>query len=294
MKNETLEKIFNAYRITKKGNITIVDNSSGKYVIKKENKDLFSLFSYLENRSYIGVPKLIKKINNENVFEYVEDRTIPLGQKVSDLAISVGLLHSKTVYFKNVSIDNYKEIKENIESNNENIHLYYESLFLKFLKEEHLSPDKYLFLVNYTSILNIYKYINEYIDSWYNLVIDKDKIRVCVNHNNLELDHFINNDKNILVSWDKYLIDTPVVDLTILFKNECLNIDYTVFLNKYLDIFNLTDDELLLFKLLICVIPKVNFDDTIFKNTQKVKELFMYINEVNKLIWPNNFKEKEE
>ena len=44
--------------------------------------------------------------------------------------------------------------------------------------------------------------------------------RVCVVHNNLKDEHLLKNDKNYLISWDKYLIDTPVLDLYRFFQNE--------------------------------------------------------------------------
>lgn len=283
MNNKLINELYKPYRITKKGNVTFLDSTTGTLVVKKENKDLFSLFSYLEHQSFNYIPRLIKKVDNDNIFIKEESLDIPLGQKIIEMAKTVALLHSKTVYFKNTTLDNYKEIKENIESNIEYISSYYNILFLNSIKKEYESPSEYLLLRNYSLILRNINYIKENIDKWFNLVKDQDKIRVCINHNNLELDHFLTNNKNILLSWDKYIIDTPIIDLYNLYKKEYLNIDYEVFLNSYEDIFPLKEDERLLLNILISLPYEVTLDNSEIENISNIKKLIIYLTNAIKI-----------
>lgn len=287
---DKIKNIYKPYRIVKKGKVTFIDSSSGTYIIKKENKDIFSLFSYLNNRDFSYTPKLIKKIDEDNIYLKEEEYELPLGQKIIELAKTVGLLHSKTVYFKNTSLDNYKEIKENIESNINYMNNHYKILFLESLKDTYLSPSKYLLCRNYNKILKLLNSARENLDKWYEKVKENTKIRVCVNHNNLELDHFINNDKNVLISWDNYIIDTPIIDLYILYKKDYLKYDFKIFLNEYLDIFPLNEDELLLFKILISIPYEISIYKSEMENVLESKNLISYINISEKIINDENIK----
>ena len=53
---EYIKNIYKPYRITKMKNATIIDSSEGKFVLKKENKDLYTLFNYLNKRGFDNFP----------------------------------------------------------------------------------------------------------------------------------------------------------------------------------------------------------------------------------------------
>jgi len=132
---EILKSIYKPYRYTLNNNVTIVESSSGKFVVKKQNKDLFTLFNYLSNRGFNHYPELVQNYRNEeNVFSFIEEDIIPKEQKLTDLASLLASLHNKTVYYKNVSLDDYKEIYEAITNNISYLGTYFESLFLIFAK----------------------------------------------------------------------------------------------------------------------------------------------------------------
>ena len=286
---ELLKSIYKPYRYTINKNVTIVDSSSGKFVVKKQNKDLFTLFNYLSSRGFDHYPKIVKNYRNEeNVFEFIEEDEIPGNQKLEDLAEVLSSLHNRTVYYKSVSIDNYKEIFDNIDNNIKYLSNYYESLFLNILKEEFVSPSKYLFARNYSKIKQALLFCEEELNAWYKLVENNDKQRVSVVHNNLSLEHFLaNSDKSILISWDNYKIDTPIIDIVNLYQNEYLNYDFSSFLEKYLYSFNLLEDEKKLLFILISLPLYFEIEgDSELINTQIVKKNINYVFMTEKLIRP--------
>ena len=98
---EILKAIYKPYRYTIKGKTTILETTSGDFIIKPKNKDINELYNYLTNRGFINFPKIIDASRDEvNVFEYVEDTKLPKEQKCEDLIELIASLHNKTSYFK--------------------------------------------------------------------------------------------------------------------------------------------------------------------------------------------------
>ena len=115
---EILKAIYKPYRYTIKGKATILETTTGDFIIKPKNKDINELYNYLTNRGFINFPKIIDSSRDEvNVFEYVEDIKLPKEQKCDDLIDIIASLHNKTSYFKEVSEDKFKIIYEDIKKN---------------------------------------------------------------------------------------------------------------------------------------------------------------------------------
>lgn len=85
---EVLKSIYKPYRITIKGNATILETTSGTYVVKKKQNNINELYNYLNSRNFDYFPELVDYSRDEvNVFKYVDDVKMPLEQKALDLKI---------------------------------------------------------------------------------------------------------------------------------------------------------------------------------------------------------------
>lgn len=293
---DLVRSIYKPYRYTINKSATIIDSSSGKFVIKKQNKDLYQLFNYLSTRGFNSYPRIVRNYRSEeNIFEYIENEYVPNEQKLLDLSNALASLHNKTVYYKNTSLDNYKEIYENITNNISYLSTYYESMFLTFLKEEYQSPSMYLYSRNYYKIRSALSFCKDEIDSWYELVKENDKERVSVVHNNIEMDHFLENKNgSVLISWDNYIIDTPIIDFINLYQKEYLNYNFEPFLTKYLNNFTLLEHEKKLLFVLINLPLYFELNDSEFENTRIIKNNLEYIFKSEKLTRPYYSSDKEE
>lgn len=281
-----LREAFKPQKITLAGNATIFDTDSGKYVIKKDNNNISKLFNYLDNRSFFSHPELIDRYDNSNVYEYVNDNQMPVNQKSSDMASLLGALHYKTTHYEPIVKDKIKEIYENIQNNILYFENYYNKLFRDAINEEYMRPSYYLLVRNETKITALIKYLKEELDKWYNNSINMDKTRVSCCHNNLKLDHFKDGEKRCFISWDNYRIDSPVLDLIKVYKNDFNKYDFSSFLASYLKANNLLPEEKrLLF--INMAIPKVTyFSDNEMDNTILVGKLIDYISQTEKIIKP--------
>ncbi len=289
---EILKSIYKPYRYTIKGKSTILETTCGNFIIKPKNKDINELYTYLTNRGFMNYPKIIDSSRDEvNVFEYVEDIKLPKEQKCDDLIEIIASLHNKTSYFKEVSEDKFKSIYEDIKSNISYLSNYYNTLYEIGFNEVYASPSNYIFMRNYFKINAALEYANSELDNWYSLVTNETKIRVCLIHNNLELNHLLNNK---LISWDNYMIDTPVIDIVKLYKNEWKNINFSEILERYIYKFPLLDYEKKLLFILISLPPQIKKSNNEFEKCKVISEVMDYVFKTEELIRPYNTKQEEE
>lgn len=289
---EILKSIYKPYRYTIKGKSTILETTCGDFIIKPKNKDINELYTYLTNRGFINYPKIIDSSRDEvNVFEYVEDIKLPKEQKCDDLIEIIASLHNKTSYFKEVSEDRFKSIYEDVLSNINYLSNYYNTLYEIGFNEVYASPSNYIFMRNYYKLNSALKYAKSELENWYSLVTSETKIRVCLIHNNLELNHLL-NDK--LISWDNYMIDTPVIDIVKLYKKEWKNINFSEILERYMYKFPLLEYEKKLLFILISMPPEIKKSDNEFEKCKVVSEVMDYVFKTEELIRPYNAEHEEE
>lgn len=289
---EILKSIYKPYRYTIKGKSTILETTCGDFIIKPKNKDINELYTYLTNRGFMNYPKIIDSSRDEvNVFEYVEDIKLPKEQKCDDLIEIIASLHNKTSYFKEVSEDRFKSIYEDVLSNINYLSNYYNTLYEIGFNEVYASPSNYIFMRNYYKLNSALEYAKSELENWYSLVTSETKIRVCLIHNNLELNHLL-NDK--LISWDNYMIDTPVIDIVKLYKKEWKNINFSEILERYMYKFPLLEYEKKLLFILISMPPEIKKSDNEFEKCKVVSEVMDYVFKTEELIRPYNAEHEEE
>ena len=293
---EVLKAIYKPYRYTIIGKATKLETTSGDFIVKEESSDIKKLFNYLKTRGFYNYPKLIDGTRKDvNVYTYIENITIPNEQKLLDMIDVVSNLHNTTSYYKEVSEDKYKTIYEDIKDNIEYLKNYYNTKYDIYFNEIYMSPSHFLFMRNYYKVIQALRFCEEELDKWYEIVKDNKSIRVCIVHNNLKLDHFIESDNNYLISWDNYIIDTPVIDIVNLYKNEYNYYNFSEVLKKYMNSFPLLEYEQKLLFILLALPPIVKEDSNEFNNTMIMQENFDYIFKTEDLIRPyySNNEEKE-
>jgi len=292
---EVVKKIYKPYRYTIKGKTTLLETTSGDFVVKEKNNDIKGVYNYLMSRNFDYFPKLIDGNRRDvNVFEKIDDTIMPKEQKMDDLIDLVGLLHNKTTYYKEVSEDTYKEIYENIKSNIDYARTYYNTLYDSFKIEVYMAPSHYSLMRNIYKILSALDFCDSELNEWYEIVKEENKQRVALIHNNLEANHFLRNDKSYLVSWDYAKIDTPVLDLVKLYKKEYFNYDFLELFKRYSNKYSLLESEQKLFFILISIPPIIELKDSEFINCSLVRKKLDYVFKTESLVRPYYSKEEEE
>ena len=292
---DILKAIYKPYRYTIKGKATILETTSGDFLIKEKNKDLNELYNYLISRGFDNFPKLIDSSRKDiNVFEYVESITMPKEQMCDDIIDLIASLHNKTSYFKEVSEDKFKSIYEDIKSNISFLKNYYDTMYEIGFSEEFMSPATYLFMRNFYKINAALDFCDREINEWYELIKGESKIRVSVVHNNLSIEHFLKGNKEVLISWDNYLIDTPIIDIVKLYKNEYLNMNFSEVLERYFYKFPLLPYEQKLLFVLITMPPEIKMINDEFNKCKNISKVIDYVFKTEDLIRPYYAEEEEE
>lgn len=292
---DILKAIYKPYRYTIKGKATILETTSGDFIIKEKNKDLNELYNYLISRGFDNFPKLIDSSRKDlNVFEYVDTINMPKEQMCDDIIDLIASLHNKTSYFKEVSEDKFKSIYEDIKSNISFLKNYYDTMYEIGFSEEFMSPATYLFMRNFYKINAALDFCDREIDEWYELIKGESKIRVSVVHNNLSIEHFLKGNKEVLISWDNYLIDTPIIDIVKLYKNEYLNMNFSEVLERYFYKFPLLPYEQKLLFVLITMPPEIKMSNDEFNKCKNISKVIDYVFKTEDLIRPYYAEEEEE
>lgn len=286
-----ISEVFNPKKITISGKSKIVDTDDGRFVIKKKSKDIKSLYDYLNSRSFTSYPALVDELDDEYVYKVVSEPNVPIEQKSLDMAKVLASLHTKTAFFKDIREDKIKEIYENIISNITYLDNYYETLFNNLEIKEVLLPSEQVILEGRSKMKALTEFLTSEAETWYNLVKDKTKERVVYCHNNLSIDHFIDNK---FISWDHYTVDTPILDLINLYHNDFGKYNYSNFLDKYLKSFDLLDEEKHLLFLMLSFPIELKQGKDEMTNTINASKVFDYINETEKLIRPYYSVENKE
>jgi len=295
--NNYIEFISNKYKPLKyviRGKAINFTSTLGDYVLKPKKKDIKKLYNYLDSRSFNSYDDIVEVGNDYYLYEYLKDTFIPKEQKIQDLIRLIAKLHRQTIYFKEVNNDKYKEIYDNLKDNIKYLQDYYSNMYDEYFNIVIPSPSKEYFLENYSLINNSLLFLNKEIDEWFKLVENSNKQRVSLIHNNLSLDHFIENREQKLISWDNYTFDTPILDLVTLYKKEHLNIPFKDALQEYLSILPLNKDELKLFFILICIPNEISLKYNEFTNCTLVYNLVNDIILSEALIRPYYTEEKKE
>ena len=283
------EKGIRALSYKKIGNVIIANTNLGKVAIKKNSKKEY-IYNYLNTRNFNYYPKTIPD-NEYQIMEYIEDIEISNDQKMLDLINLVSLLHNKTTYFKNVDLDEYKKIYEDLKGNINYLFNYYDDLMTIIESKIYPSPAEFLLSTNISIVFSAIDYCFNKLDSWYEKVKDKQRRRYVIIHNNLDLNHFIKNKNSYLLSWDYSKIDSPIYDLYLLYKKYAFEYDFESLVRIYEKNYPLLEEEKNLFYILISLPDKIELNSDMYECCKKIEKFIDYLYKTEKLISPNNSKD---
>ncbi len=287
-----IKKIIKKYnlvphRYTIKNKVTIVNTEEKSLVIKEaSNTDINYLYQYLKSRNFEYFPKLLDREGRYNVYEFVEEVKTPNEQKATDIIHLLSLLHNKTTYYKEIDLDEYKIIYESTIDKLEYLYNYYNDIITVIEGNIYMSPSEYLLARNISKLYEALSFGRREIDLWYDLIKEKQKMRIVTIHNNIDVDHLLRNNNLYLVSWDKATRDSPIYDFYIFYKKKALDYDFTELLKLYESKYPLLDDERKLLFILLAMPERIDFNNNEYNNCKNIRKAVEYIYKTEQLIKP--------
>lgn len=261
----------------------VVEDDTGKYILKQTDKDIENLFEYLNQRGFDYIPEIIETSNDGVKYKYIESNKNDKSKRI-ELAKVLSLLHYKTTEHKDVSKYKYREIYDKLYEKIEYISKYYNDLIEKTEMEIYPSPSHYLLERNFSLILGSINFIKSELKKWFKLVENKVKERVCIVNSNPRISHLIIGEREILTNWDRYMVDTPIIDLYKLYKNDKNYEEFDEIYKIYNENFELSEEEKKLFFIMISIPPKIEEVSLEIINTKSIKEIINYLSKTNKFI----------
>lgn len=264
--------------VRKKGKCLIANINGKKYAIKDKSTDnIKSIYEYLSSRNFNYFPKLIVDNDKYDIYEYIEEVDNPIEQKAYDMIDLISLLHNKTTYYKEMDIDEYKEIYESVNYKINSRMNYYNNLMNMIEREMFMSPSHYLIARNISKIFGSLDYSKKNINEWYDLVKTKGKKRLVTLYNNTDLNHVIRNKDLYLLSWDKSKTGIPIYDIYNFYFKYYKVLDFKDLLNHYENRYPLLEEEKKLFNILISIPDEIDFNSNEMDNCKNVKKIIDYI-----------------
>ncbi len=276
-------------KYTMKGKTMIVNTPLGQFALKKGNLD--NIYKYLLSRNFEYFPKVIDSNEDSTIYEFVDDVKYDNDQRAFDLIHTIALLHSKTTYYKDVDIDEYKKIFEETMEKINYIYNYYMDVINIIESKIYMSPSEYLIARNISKIFSCIYFCKNELESWYEIVKTEKRKRVVTLHNNLKLDNIIRNKSVYLIGWEYSKIDSPIYDFINFYNNYALYFDFRSLLNEYERIFPFKEEEKKLLSVLISIPSKIPNTEKEYNKVKNVRQLLDKIYKTEMLLTP---KEKEE
>lgn len=276
-----------------KNNIRIIDTDKGKYVIKPKRNYDNGLYQYLVNKNFNYILER-EEFNDYEVYPYINEVETPSPEKAIELVYTLSILHNKTTYYREVSIDKVKELYEKKQKEINYLEHYYHDMQDMIEQKVYMSPGEYLLIRNMSMIYSALGYSKIKLDEWYEYKIKQKKERIVLLHNKPCIDHFLMGNQRFLISWNDYKRDIPIYDFLYFYKHDYMNLEMSTLFDIYKSKFYFTKDEKLLFLSLISIPEKVTFSNSNYINCLNVHKLVKYVAKTRDFtLKENEEKEKE-
>ena len=267
------------------GKIVIVNTENDKLVIKKNNKETKNVFNYLKSKGFHNYLGYINEDDDDFlIFPYVENVIKDDGDRAKDLIYLTALLHSKTSFYKSISIDETKKIYEQKKEYLDYLDKYYDSLRYAIEEKQFPSPSNYYLIRNISWIFHSISSSKYFLDKWYNIMKDKRNKRVGLIHGNLEFNHLLESDEKVIISWDNSRTDLIIYDLINLYKKNYNDADFYNLLKFYESYFPLTSEEKYLLFALMLEPDKLKLDEIEILNMKKCYYQIKYLQTSSSII----------
>lgn len=227
----------------------VVTNNNDKFIIKKTKEKVKNKYLFLKNE---GIDNIVYPLFNNDkslltrlssniycddcyyILPYYEDKNVLNEKKANDLLNELIILHSKTKFYRKLSVTKSKEKIEQMIS-----FLDYQfsvlEAFVRTIESQPYDEFSIPILKNYQYILQSKKIIFEKNKKVVKAIKEEKSVMFCFLHNNPKLDHLINYEGNkYLISIDNGIIGIPSLDIAKFYiENEDIYFDISVPINKY-------------------------------------------------------------
>lgn len=293
--NNDVRSVINKHKLyaksyTIKNNSRILNTNKGKYVIKKSSCSKKSIYDYLLSRGFDNFLAYNEIDSGYEIYPFIEEVNVTKDQKAVDLVNLLALLHNKTTFYQQLSLDELKKIYEENMTKLNYLNNYYHDLQDVIERKVYMAPDEYLLIRNISKVYDAIFFSINTLNSWYNEAKEKRSFRKALLHNNIKVDHLISSNEKLLLSWDKANSDFVIYDFLNFYKNEYNNLDMNKLFEIYQSKYPYTACEQFLFFSILSIPNKFVFKKHDLESEIEVYNFVKYIDKSRNFILKKNKK----
>lgn len=258
--------------------VQVLETTEGRFVVKPCDCSKMSIYQYLESRDFHAFPKYYNDMTDGyEITQYVDDIAVPKEQRLEDMMYLLSILHNKTTFYKDFSLDETKALYEELGGKIYYLEQYYHDLQDMIEMEIYMSPGDYLLIRNISKIYYLLYLAHNQLEKWYEKMKEKGKMRYVMTHRALDPSHLIENQSLYFVSWDLAKIDLPIYDLYDFYQKNYYDVNFEHLYQIYQSKYKLLEEEELLFSVLLTIPEKITLDRDEVEKTKKVYRLLEYV-----------------
>ncbi len=270
---------FHVKEYTYQNKVCILTLDQEKIVLKERKRNPKDLYYFLDSKDF---PYILKSRNSEKdelfeIYPFIEEIHQEKSEKAVNMMYILSLLHNKTSFYKEFSLDDKKKIYESIYQQIDYLYSYYQNLQDVIEKKVYMSPSEYMLILNSSPIYLALNYAKNTLEEWYQEVKEKKNVRYAFLHNRVETTHFLEGENSYFISWDNARRDFPIYDFLYFFKKEYQDLDmislYQIYKHKY----PFTKEEELLFFTLIAIPEKITLGRNSYNQYSKIYDFVVYL-----------------
>lgn len=283
LKDISLEYNFKIKSVKYLGKVIILYTDKGNYVYKNNNN--YKIYDYLSSRNFNFYPKTINNKNTKyEITEYIEQNNVSKDQRLNDLIHITGFLHKRTIFNKELSLEEIKSMYEDISNDANYLMNYYQDINNYIDNQTFMSPSEYLLVSNIDIFYYLLSFVKVESENWYKEINNNKTIRFSMIHDNLDLSHIIEGNNLYLTSWNKAHIDYFLKDLINIYQRNYNMLDLEDYIKEYEKENKLNNIEYLYLLLKLSIPKRIEFTRNTYLDTYNISNYLVYLKKIVALI----------
>lgn len=274
--------------------IKILSYGNEKILIKRKKKyDILKIYKYLDDHNVNSYLRPFKVGEDNLYFNYLDKRDLDNDEVAKHLVYALSDLHNKTTIYKEIDKDKLKEEYEEFNRKINYLEKYY--LTLQDLVEDkvYMTPSEYLFIRGVSIIYRALNYAKRLVESWYKIMIEKQRERYVYAHGKCELNHFIVSINDYFISLENAHLARTGEDFIHFFKSNCLDTDMISNFKLYQHRYHYKEEEYLYLLINITIPEKIDIYPSSLDKCVEIGEFFDKLKLTSEFVLENEKDKKQ-
>ena len=262
--------------------MVIIYSFDNLYLIKNHNIDIESIISYLNGIDFKGFDVPIKIENDYELYNFDNELLLDNYSKGKELVKTLIDLHNKSFSYIEYSNEKKNKIYNLYLDKINECFSFYMNLQDYIEEMSFIYPAYYLLLLNISKFYKLLNYGKKFLDKWYESNVLRFRESFLVE--NVKLENFYCGQRKNFINWDKSKRDLLIFDFVSFYKCNYDNFDIISLFDFYNSKITLSSEEYYLFFSLISTFEMIEFNESNYINTIKVRKVINYVDKTLRFI----------